>query len=518
MDFPTGLYSRVAQLATHLAASGYTHILLPPACRGASNGAGYDLYNNYDIGQTSAVRGGTADELRQCIAVCHANGLQVLVDFVIHQYDGAPGGNYQYPASGGKAAGRFPKIPNCFVGAPPRVPIDPVWNIEGDYGFGDMVSVVHNPQKYMWNGIIAACGWLKRALGFDGFRIDDVKGMYAPFIHALLTSKDTADMWAFAEDFEGDPQQLWNWVNSAWSQMQGRCSALDFTFHWHMQDILDNGYPMSHFQALLQTDPLHSVPFVDSPDTDTSPGEQIINSKLLAYAIMCACEGAPQIYYRDWSTDENCYGLGKYIDNLAWIHRNLAVGSSQYHYPNGSVMVINRTGWPGLLMAVNKDTWNSYVVSVPTSFGPNTHLHDYTGHHGDIWTDDRGWATFRVPSNANSAGHSYIAFGPAGITGAGLPSAIRTVQEFEGADDLITGTVSPGAITDLGQIFVAAGSRISTSITGMSSIQVVDLDGGLVDSTVPTDGWYTLKAVGGKENAAPVSFTATVNYLAPKNV
>jgi alpha-amylase len=285
-----------------------------------------------------------------------------------------------------------------------------------------------------------------------------------------------------------------------------------------MQDIFDRGYPMSHFQAFLQSDPYHAVPFVDSPDTDTSFGQQIANSKLLAYAIMCACEGVPQVYYRDWSTDEYCYGLGRYIDNLVWIHRNLAWGSSQYHFPNENVMVVNRTGWPGLLMAVNKDTWNTHVVSVPTSFGPNAHLHDYSGHHGDIWTNNNGWATFKVPSNAYSAGQSYVAFGPVGITGAALSEGLETTQEFEGADDLITPAVKSGDMVDCGRIWVAAGHPVKTSINSdLMTVGIVNAKGTQMAGEVPSDGWYTVRVHRGADGGGPMPFVATVKYLAPKS-
>lgn len=521
-------YDRISALAPRLASLGVTHVLLPPACKGASLGAGYDLYDNYDIGDKKApngsvpTRAGTADQARRCVAICHANGLKVLTDFVIHQYDGGPGGTYQYPASGGKTAGRFPKHPSCFVGAPPRVEVDPVWNSEGDFGFGDQVAVVNStPKNYMWDGIASAMSWMTQTLGIDGYRMDDVKGMYAPFVHALLTQKAMADKWAFAEDFEGAEQQLENWVNSPWSGMQGRCSALDFTTHWHLQDVLDNGYPMSHIvgQGLLWADATHAVTFVDSPDTDTSPGEAIINSKLLAYAIILAATGVPQIYYRDYSSDPNCYGLHPEIDNLTWISSNMAVGPMIAESPNENVIIIQREWWPGLLMAVNKDTWNARTVTVQTSFGPNTHLHDYSGHHGDIWTDSEGRATFRIPSNANSAGRSYLAFSVAGITGKPVPPpAIWTTQTFEGADDMIIPTVASGAFIDCGRIWIATGHAIKTAVNSdLMAVGIVDATGVEVGGPdgVPSDGWYTVRVQRGADGGTPLPFVATVTYLAP---
>ena len=64
---------------------------------------------------------------------------------------------------------------------------------------------------------------------------------------------------------------------------------------------------------------------------------------------------------------------------------------------DGSVIVIERDGnggaiaqSPGLLTAMNFDTYNIRTITCATSFGANTRLHDYTGRHGDIWTDWQG--------------------------------------------------------------------------------------------------------------------------------
>jgi hypothetical protein len=59
----------------------------------------------------------------------HACGLDVYADVVLHQYYGGNNGTYKYLGADGKTQnGRFPKLPPCFVGPPPRVPVDPVAN------------------------------------------------------------------------------------------------------------------------------------------------------------------------------------------------------------------------------------------------------------------------------------------------------------------------------------------------------------------------------------------------------
>ena len=72
--------------------------------------------------------------------------------------------------------------------------------------------------------------------------------------------------------------------------------------------------------------PLNAVTFVDNPDTDLSPGEQIIGNKLLAYVFILTTEGYPFVFHKDYADEPGCYGLKRWIDNLVWIHENLADG------------------------------------------------------------------------------------------------------------------------------------------------------------------------------------------------
>lgn len=549
-------YDRIASLAPQLAAVGYTHILLPPFCKTQSGrlptGDGFGKFDDYDIGSKNQcgsveTRFGARDQLLRCIAVCRANGLFILGEAVLHQYDGGQkDGVYRYKGADGKTLnGRFPKDPPCFWSTnpnetiPPFVQVDPVWNPNPNYAFGNGVAVVASqPPDYMAQGLIDACDWMIRTTGIDGLRVDDVKGMYAPFIHRFLTSKAMADKWAFAEDFEGDPQQLHDWVWSPWSSMNGRSSVLDFTTHWHLQDVLDKGYPMSHINGAGYNarDPMHAVTFVDSPDTDSSFDQQIVNSKLLAYAFILTCEGVPQIFYRDWAEDPSCYGLKALIDNLVWIASKCASGPTITRYLDSSCIVLNRTGGngkPGLLTAINKDTWNTKTITCQTSFWPGTHLHDFTGRHPDIWCDGNGRATFTVPSNAFGGGQSYLCFSWAGVEGQAVAVHPRTtVQAYEAAVDLDLAQAAPKTLSKVQRIWCAAGMPITvTEMTGAAPLAFsVEGPSGEALNTLPVTrpatgrvgfktgvaGWHTVMVMNFNEMDA-VPYKVTVEYTAPKD-
>ena len=153
------------------------------------------------------------------------------------------------------------------------------------------------------------------------------------------------------------------------------------------------------------------------------------------------------------------YGLKHWIDNLVWIHETLANGPTVTRYVDAKVIVLNRTGWPGLLTALNFDTWNAPTITCDTGFGPGVALHDYTGRHPDIHTDGNGRATFRIPSNAYQNGQSYLCFSRANFQQSVPRNPRATTQVFFGASDLDIAPATPGVQVAAGRIWCKADAR-----------------------------------------------------------
>ena len=538
-------YERITGDAAEYRAAGFTAINFPPSCEcgGGTQSDGYDLKNNYSYRNTAF---GTEEMLRQAIAVVHANGMQAYGDLVLHQYGGYPNGTYP--------TGRFPKHPTCFSVESTKggVPSDPVPNEQGNYSFGDMACYyTSTPDGYMYEGAIAAAQWQTDTLGYDGYRIDDVKGTYVGVVRDLVKSQP--GKFFFGEYFDGEPGNISYWVNY---DMQHTCSVLDFAFKFNVTDICNNN-SNSWMGALsyigwCQSDASTAVTFMESADTDTTPGEQCVWNKILGYAIMLTFPGYPRVYYRDWSTDENCYGLKDKINNLIWIHENLAQGEQVVRLGDDpQVFVHERLGYggaPGCLAAFNNDQWNDYTRSVQTNFGSNQRVHEYTGNGGyydDLWTDDAGVLTFTVPRNDN--GMSFLIFGIPGVEGRSFTDApIVTKQMIEGAADLAKdGGLAP--VTDAGltispRLWVAAdtvlGLALAPDMAGWGnavelSLTVTAPDGIVLDTlafdsqgeasqgmTVRTTaaGWHTLTLAGSGLPAAGTGFKITATYMAPKGI
>ncbi len=530
-------WDKVASLAPEIRHCGFSAVQLPPFCKtesgAAPNADGYGKFDDYDLGTKDQfysvpTRFGTAEQLRRCIAVLNACGLGAYADLVVHQYDGGANGTYTYLGADGKnQKGRLPKHTGCFMGAPPRVPVDNVFDSDGNFAFGDMVSFTHSlPADYMATGAIDAADWLLRTTGlvnpeFHGFRVDDTKGLNVTFSKRLVTSKTMAKLFSYGESFTGNPAELESWEGV----INGRSATLDFPLHWALQTMCDNpGASMQQMNGvgLAAIDPFHAVTFVDNPDTDTTDGQQVISNKLLAYAFILTTEGYPMVYYRDYAEEPHCYGLKKWIDNLVWIHENLAFGNTLTRYLDNKAIVLERQGHPGLLTAISIDPANSKTITCPTSFGPHTQLQDYTGRHTGIWTDADGNATFTVPSNYFGGGESYLCFSRTGYHQPFALTQRSTTQTFFGAEDLDIGPTGHGRTVRAGRIWCEADSVIELdSPTPHLRATVLDPSGTEIQLTgkrghTKAAGWYTLQVSSVLQSPAP--FELTVTYTATQGL
>ena len=203
-------------------------------------------------------------------------------------------------------------------------------------------------------------------------------------------------------------------------------------------------------------------------------------------------------------------------------------------YLDNKVIVLNRTGGPGLLAALNFDTWNARTITCETSFGPDVDLHDYTGRHSDIRTDEAGRATFRVPSNAFQNGQSYLCFSRAGLGAPVSRIGRATTQVFFGAADLDIAPATPGASVSVGRIWCAGSSPLSASFSlqphdGMTEADVLfaivapsghTLVQGekAAQATVTESGWHRLRVAANASAKGSANFQLTVTYWGTKGL
>ena len=547
------LWDFLAKEVPALRAVGFSSLQLPPASKaegGAGDGCdGYGVFDPRDLGSkpqqgSTPTRYGSAEALRRLVACSHAVGMDVYLDVVLHQLSGENGGPgvFKYLGADGKTLnGRGAMHPGCFRGVPPaNRPDDAVPVPADDFQFGrEKVYQNCEPKGYTIADAIDYADWMFRTTDADGMRIDDTKGTWAPFVSKFARSRTMARKFAYSEYFDGNPDNLNWWATSP--PMLSRSLVEDFTLHWALQAACDGGNTSAlNGAGYAVRNPFLSCTFVDNPDTDTSAGQAIVSSKLLAYAFILSTEGYPFVYGKDYfpaSVWPGAYGLKPWIDNLIWIHETLAAGRTATQHVDSKVIVVNRLGGPGLLTALNFDDFNRRTITCQTAFGANVQLHDYTGRHSDIWTDDTGRATFAIPSNAFRKGQSYLCFSRTGF-GSPIPFHKRsTTQVFFGAEDLDIPPALNGRVA-VGRIWCAESSGLSAELllgaTGTVwplqaeiTLEVVSPVGGVIGSHRLTahdhrphkiqlhaagSGWHSLRLTSANLPAHGHPFELTVTY------
>jgi alpha-amylase len=462
-------WDHLAAQARQLATSGFTAIWLPPPLKGASGSfsSGYDLFDDYDLGSknqkgTIPTRYGSREALQRCAAVMRANRIDVYVDLVENQRDGDDGRfNFAYvDAFDRPAAGRFAKGPGDFH---PHVPEDPgVFSDQFQFG-RDLAPINGVPKNHCRDGLLNAADWLTRALDLQGFRLDNAKGVSTEFVTILLSHGAMANKFAVAEFADGNTQLIENWANA----VGHRSTAFDFPLHFVLKNMCNNpgSFDMSTLDhaGLVGIDPAGAVTFVENHDTDRGGvGGPVVQNKLLAYAYILTSEGYPCVFYRDYSTDKNCFGLKPEIDPLIHIHETLAEGATQQRWKDPDVFAYERMGGSHLLVGLNKGS-STRTITVQTGFPPNTELHDFTNQLGPIRTNATSQVTLRVP--ANVGGRGYVCYAPQKNVIPAPRSPLTTTQVYEGAQDLDIKPASEAAPVQVCRIYAAKGTSIQAHLS-----------------------------------------------------
>jgi alpha-amylase len=536
----------------------------PPVSKaqgGAGEGCdGYGVYCRRDLGTapqqgSTPTRYGTLESLMAAVAALNAHGVESYGDLVLHQLIGENGGPgvFRYLGADHKTLnGKGGTAPGWFRGdtgnndpVPPFCNEDDVPDRADDSPFGRELSYQHsNPAGVSLADAKDYLTWLTRRVGFAGYRFDDVKGTWVGAVKQIMGAEPNLPF--YAEYFDGDPGNL-NWW--AETEMGGRSAVEDFTLHFRIQAACD-GFDATQLSGngagYWQWNSGLSVVFVDNPDTDTTEGEQVVLNKGLAYAYMLSLPTRlALIYGKDYypsSVWPGAYGLKPIIDNLAWISRMFAFGNAAVRWTDKDVLVLSRdghggsVGWSGgLLTALNFNTLAARTVTVATSFGPNRWLHDYTGKHGDIWTDGNGDVTFTIPSNAYSRGESFLCFAPGGVSGSVPVKSRMTTQVFVGDPTLDVLPVVTGERVLPQRLRVAAKSTVTVKFmfnrTGLEKSASVDVEivssggevvaggstrsgsGVTVTARIAKVDWYSIRLTGSGLPAAGVNFTVSVTYL-----
>lgn len=357
----------LAKLAPRLRSMGIDVVWIPPTSKGngAGNSVGYDIFDHYDLGDKyqkgrTGTRFGNKDEYLRCVAVLHANGIDVMQDIIWNHLMGAEWQDFNatdddkwkefryvcYATSVntnyGLRQGRFPKNGqnfhrcsahnNNWEETTQAVFGQDVCFWDGAYGQSSSTTDYDPTQgsQYTRNNMRAWSIWLKKQTGVDGFRLDTAKHVESFAVKDFTWNLAYGANWASGGSqmlFVGevacrDAAGLDAWVDEV-NNIDGSIDVVgtfDFSLRGALRDIINGNYDLSWIPGMQQNRRSRTVPFVNNHDTfrpivDASgnytanwdTGNELCRPHVdprdsrapAAYAIAMAVDGSPQIFFED---------------------------------------------------------------------------------------------------------------------------------------------------------------------------------------------------------------------------
>lgn len=352
-------YLELAPKAADLSQSGITAVWFPPPTESVAP-QGYmpsDLYN-----LNSAY--GSVEELKQCIEEMHTQDLLALGDVVLnHRCAQKQSPNGVWNIFGGQLA----------WGPEAIVCDDPNFQGRGNPSTGDIFHAAPNidhSQEFVRRDIKEWLNWLRNDIGFDGWRLDFVRGFSGGYVKEYI--EDTNPAFAIGEywdslAYEGGNlcynqdahrQRIVNWINAT----GGTSSAFDVTTKGILHSALHNQYwrlidPQGKPTGVMGWWPSRAVTFLENHDTGSTQGHWPFPRDKLAqgHAYILTHPGTPVIFY-DHFYD---FGLRDTITELIEARRRAGIHCRSpikiYHANNeGYVAQIS----DDLVMKIGEFSWN----------------------------------------------------------------------------------------------------------------------------------------------------------------
>eukprot|EP00249_Psilotum_nudum_P024115 c29097_g1_i3 orf=478-3477(+) len=294
-------YLELESKAADLANCGITAIWFPPPTHSVS-AQGYMPGDLYDLNSAY----GSLGELKHCIEVMHNHDLLVLGDTVLnHRCAQKKSPNGVWNIFGGKIA----------WGPEAIVRDDPNFEGRGNPSSGDHFHAAPNidhSQDFVRRDIKEWMKWLRTEIGFDGWRLDFVKGFWGGYVKEYIEA--TSPAFAIGEywdslAYEGGNvcynqdahrQRIINWINAT----GGTSSAFDVTTKGILHAALHNEYwrlidPQGKPPGVMGWWPSRAVTFLENHDTGSTQGHWPFprDKVMQGYAYILTHPGTPVIFY-----------------------------------------------------------------------------------------------------------------------------------------------------------------------------------------------------------------------------
>ncbi|CAN1187672.1 Alpha-amylase 3, chloroplastic [Linum perenne] len=295
-------YMELKEKAEDIASLGFTVIWLPPPTESVSP-EGYmpkDLYNLNS-------RYGNIHELKDLVGRLHDSGLKVLGDAVLNHRCA------QYQNQNGIwniFGGRLNWDDRAIVGD------DPHFQGRGNKSSGDNFHAAPNidhSQDFVRKDIKEWMSWLRKEIGYDGWRLDFVRGFWGGYVKDYLDATNpyfaVGEYWdslsykygEMDHNQDAHRQRIIDWINAT----NGAAGAFDVTTkgvlhtalekyeYWRLAD--EKGKP----PGVLGWWPSRAVTFVENHDTGSTQGHWRFpgGKEMQGYAYILTHPGTPAVFF-----------------------------------------------------------------------------------------------------------------------------------------------------------------------------------------------------------------------------
>ena len=345
-------WDHLREMAPELKAAGISSLWTPVPAKGNWGivDSGYGIYDHYDLGNydqkgTVETRYGSRAELEQMIGAMHDVGISVYSDVVLnHLYGGDENLEANPVVTAYVKAGRGEPYPESDIRWAdsvahtrthlffPKHTGEGEPNYEWHYGHfhpssdGDSLTdftddVLRPRTKFFGNDLDTyseevqqrLCDWgkwLKGTVGFDGFRLDFVRGLQPDFVSRWvkgLPLHDGQQPFIVGEYWAADGRYIKEWVDGV-AAGGADVHAFDFPLKFTLTDMCNKSgdeFDMSqlaHAGMIRNSDGFalpagNVVTFVDNHDTGKEHDKWLTKDFAMAYAYILTHEGTPCVFY-----------------------------------------------------------------------------------------------------------------------------------------------------------------------------------------------------------------------------
>ncbi|OIW09662.1 hypothetical protein TanjilG_15368 [Lupinus angustifolius] len=295
-------YMELKEKAAELASLGFTVIWLPPPTESIAP-EGYmpkDLYNLNS-------RYGTIDELKDVVKGFHKVGIKVLGDAVLnHRCAHYQNKNGIWNIYGGRLNWDDRAV----------VADDPHFQGRGNKSSGENFHAAPNidhSQEFVRNDLKEWLCWLRKEIGYDGWRLDFVRGFWGGYVKDYLDASEpyfsVGEYWdslsykygEMEHNQDAHRQRIVDWINAT----NGSSGAFDVTTkgilhsalerceYWRLSD--QKGKP----PGVLGWWPSRAVTFIENHDTGSTQGHWRFpgGKEMQGYAYILTHPGTPSVFY-----------------------------------------------------------------------------------------------------------------------------------------------------------------------------------------------------------------------------